>query len=461
MEYLRPRILVALVLGSIAVWVQPAQSQLQLTPAFPLLSFNSPVDLHHAGDGSNRLFVVEQDGVIRVFDNNPVQTAAPVFLDIRGRVTSGGETGLLGLAFHPNYAANGFFFVYYTAPSPLRSVIARYEVDPANPDLGNPDSELILLEVSQSFGNHNAGQIAFGPDGYLYIALGDGGSGGDPQEHGQNPGTLLGSMLRIDIDGESEQSPMLVPDCGAGPNATYTIPADNPLADGPGGDCDEIWAYGLRNPWRFSFDSVTGMLWAADVGQDDYEEVDIVTAGGNYGWNTMEGLHCFDPPVGCNQAGLTLPVWEYPHNGQAKSVTGGYVYRGTIAPTLLGQYIYADYIDGRIWALDDNAGLPVNTLLFDTSLNISTFGVDQDQELYVVAIDGTIYWFSVTRYVAPTGNDAGNNCTDANNPCLTIAHAVDQANPGETLHIASGTYAEPGLVIDKRLRVLGQGIVVD
>ncbi len=452
--------MIVLVMGITAVWVQHAQSQIPLSPAFPNLFFSNPVDLQHPGDGSNRLFVVEQAGVIRVFDNDPAVTSALVFLDIQSRVTSGDELGLLGLAFHPDFASNNFFFVYYTAPSPLRSVIARYAVDPANPDQGNPASEVILLEVLQPFDHHNAGQIAFSPDdGYLYIALGD----GDLPGQGQNTGTLLGSLLRIDVDGGggSKQSRMLMPDCGAGSNANYTIPADNPLADGPGNDCDEIWAYGLRNPWRFSFDPETGQLWTADVGDNDYEEIDIITPGGNYGWNTMEGLHCFDPPVGCDQTGLTLPVWEYAHDGQSKSVTGGYVYRGSIAPALLGQYIYADYIDGRIWALDYNGGSPVNTLLIDTDLNLSTFGVGQDHELYVVAYDGTIYWFTVTRYVAPDGDDTGgNDCTDESFPCLTIAHAVDQANSGDTLHIASGIYVEPGLVIDKGLHVRAQGVVV-
>ncbi len=449
--------MIVLALGITAVWVQPAQSQIPLAPAFPQLFFASPVDLQDPGDGSYRLFVVEQNGVIQVFDNDPTVASASVFLDIQSLVTSGGELGLLGLAFHPDYAGNGFFYVYYTAPSPLRSVIARYTVDPANADLGDPASAVILLEVLQPFDHHNAGQIAFGPDdGYLYIALGD----GDLPANAQNPGTLLGSLLRIDVDsGGSKQR--LMPDCGAGLNANYTIPADNPLADGPGNDCDEIWAYGLRNPWRFSFDAQTGQLWTADVGDNDYEEIDLITPGGNYGWSIMEGFHCFDPPMGCDQTGLTLPVWEYPHDGQSKSVTGGYVYRGSTAPSILGQYVYADYVDGRIWALDSNGGSPVNTLLFDTNLNFSTFGMDQNNELYIVALDGTIYGFTVTRYVAPTGNDTGNDCTEQSTPCLTIARAVDQANPGDTLHLTSGTYVEPGLVIDQRLRVLGQGVVVN
>ncbi|HMB91209.1 MAG TPA: PQQ-dependent sugar dehydrogenase [Rhodothermales bacterium] len=458
--------IIVLVVGMTVMWGQSAQTSLTLEPAFPHLSFTNPVDLQHPGDQSNRLFVVEQAGVIRVFDNDPAVASAQVFLDIQSRVTDVGEGGLLGLAFHPDFASNGFFYVYYTASPPLHSVIARYEVDPTNPDRGDPDSEMIVLEVEQPFPNHNAGQLAFGPDdGYLYIALGDGGDSGDPGENGQNSGTLLGSLLRLDVDaGANKQRGILAPDCGAGENATYTIPADNPLADGPGNACDEIWAYGLRNPWRFSFDTETDRLWTADVGQGRYEEIDLIEPGGNYGWNTMEGAHCFDPPMGCDQTGLTLPVWEYEHGGQSKSVTGGFVYRGPTVPSLLSQYIYADFIDGRIWALAYEGTSAVNTLLLDTNLNPSAFGVDDNKELYLVDYGGTIYRFTpempVTRYVALTGNDTDNDCTDEMSPCLTIGHAATQANPDDTLHIAPGTYPEPNLVIDKHLIVTGQGVVI-
>ena len=453
---------IALVLAMAAVWAQPARSQFQLKPAFPHLSFSQPVDLQHPSDGSNRLFVVEQAGVIRVFDNDPTTTSAPVFLDIQSRVSSGNERGLLGLAFHPDFASNGFFYVNYTATPPLRSVVARYSVDAANPDQGDPVSEMIVLEIAQPAGNHNAGQLAFGPeDGYLYIALGDGGGSGDPFENGQDPGTLLGSLLRIDVDGgAARQSRMLAPDCGAGPTATYTIPADNPLVDGPGNDCDEIWAYGLRNPWRFSFDPTTNDLWTGDVGQGSYEEIDRITPGGNYGWKTMEGFHCFSPPTGCNQTGLTLPVWEYAHNGSSKSVTGGHVYRGPTTSEIWGQYVYADFVDGRIWALDYNGGSPVNTLLLDSTLRFSAFGVDPNNELYLVAYSGAIHRLTATRHVAPSGTDIGNTCLDENAPCQTVSHAVAQANPGDTLHLATGTYVEPGLIIDKQLQVSGQGVIV-
>lgn len=372
---------------------ESAPAQFQLEPAFPNLSFSRALDLQHPGDGSNRLFVVRQKGIIKVFDNNPAVFSAPIFLDLRNRVTNEhGEQGLLGLAFHPDFANNGFFYVYYTAENPLRSIIARYEVDPSNPNQGDPNSELIVLEIAQPHHGHNGGQIAFGPDGFLYIALGDGKWGGDPEENGQNPETLHGSILRIDVDKVSSVSP----DCGAGPNASYTIPANNPLADGPGNNCDEIWAYGFRNPWRFSFDTATGALWAGDVGESNYEEIDLIQPGGNYGWNTMEGAHCFDPPTNCDQTGLELPIWEYEHSGTFKSVTGGYVYWGTSVPELRGQYIYADFINGKIWALGYDGQQSTNTQLLNTNLGISSFGVDEHDELYLVNLFGHIYRFTPT-----------------------------------------------------------------
>ncbi len=346
--------------------------------AFPRLRFERPVDLQDPGDGSGRLFVVEQAGTIRVFENRPETAEVPVFLDIRSRIDDrGNEQGLLGLAFHPDFRSNGYFYVNYTAAGPDRTVIARYRADPLDPDRADPASARVLLEFAQPYANHNGGQLAFGPDGCLYIAVGDGGSGGDPQGNGQNRATLLGSILRIDVDRPSG-------------GRAYGIPPDNPYAGNGAGFREEIYAYGLRNPWRISFDPETGRLWAADVGQDRYEEIDLIEKGGNYGWNVMEGAHCYGGS-GCDRSGLIPPVWEYGRS-QGGSITGGHVYRGPSLPSLQGAYVYADFVSGRIWALrTDGSGEPRNELLADTDLSISSFGVDGHGELYLCAFDGRIY----------------------------------------------------------------------
>ena len=356
----------------------------ELAVAFPELDFSRPVDLQAPPDESNLLFVLEQGGVIRVFENEAGVEEAGVFLDIRDRVNdSGNEEGLLGLAFHPDYADNGTFFVDYTASGPRRTVIARYQVDPADPQRARKDSEEVILEVEQPFANHNAGQIVFGPDGYLYITLGDGGSGGDPHDNGQDPTTLLGSILRIDVDAASD-------------GLAYGIPADNPFVGNTDGYREEIYAYGLRNPWRISFDAENGRLWAADVGQNAYEEIDIIEKGENYGWNVMEGLHCYEPSSGCDREGLVEPIAEYDHS-QGRSVTGGYVYRGSDVAPLVGKYVYGDFVSGRIWTLDYDGSTAEVEELFDTNLGISSFGVDRGGELYVLAFDGKIYRFGLSE----------------------------------------------------------------
>ena len=344
-----------------------------LEPAFPNLHFDRPVALTHAGD--DRLFVVEQEGRIYTFVNDAAVETATLFLDIRDRVNdAGNEEGLLSLAFHPNFQENGYFFVDYTTSDPRRTIISRFALDASDPSLGDPQSEVVLLEIGQPYSNHNGGQIAFGPDGYLYVGMGDGGSGGDPQGHGQDRSTLLGAILRLDIDGGGDENP-------------YSIPPDNPFADNSDGFREEIYAYGLRNPWRFSFDTLTGELWVADVGQNNWEEIDVVRSGGNYGWKTMEGAHCYSPSSGCNQTGLEPPVWEYDH-GTGYSITGGYVYRGSSVGGMYGAYIYGDYGSGRIWALHYDGVNATNKELFDTSLNIASFGVGHDDEIYVVAFNG-------------------------------------------------------------------------
>jgi len=334
--------------------------------------FTRPVYLTHAGDGSGRLFVVEQAGVIRIVRDGKI--SATPFLDIRDRVESGGEKGLLSVAFHPKYKENGRFFVNYTARKQgvLKSIIAEYNVSQTNPDIADR-AERVILEIEQPFANHNGGLNKFGPDGFLYIGMGDGGAAGDPLNAGQSLDTLLGKMLRIDVEREP-----------------YAIPQDNPFvgrADVQG----EIWAYGLRNPWRFSFDRCTGRLFAGDVGQDRIEEIDLIEKGKNYGWRIMEGSQCFDPPSLCNTQGLELPIAEYDHS-LGCSVTGGYVYRGTQFPTLIGHYLFGDYCSGRIWSLtEDPQGRWTMRQLIDSPFSISSFGEDEQGELYVVHYGGAVY----------------------------------------------------------------------
>lgn len=346
----------------------PPQPALVQVAALP-----QPVDIQNAGDNSGRLFFVERAGRIRVFRNGQLLPAA--FLDISGQVSTSGEGGLLGLAFHPGFAQNRRFFVYYTRPgNPLTSVLSQFRASAANPDVAEA-AETILLEVPQPFTNHNGGQIAFGPDGRLYVALGDGGGSGDPLGNGQNLGTLLGALLRIDVD-------------AADPGLAYRIPPDNPFV-GQAGARGEIWAYGLRNPWRFSFDRPTGRLFLADVGQSAREEINLITRGGNYGWNVMEGTICHHPPSGCNMAGLVLPIYDLGRD-LARSITGGLVYRGARFPQLVGTYIFGDFITGRIWALREQGGGWQREELFATNRQVAAFGADELGELYVADLAGAV-----------------------------------------------------------------------
>ena len=309
--------------------------------------------LQAPGDGS-RWFVVEQDGLVRVFDDNPAVAVTQNFLDIRTRVQNSGEAGLLGLAFSPNFPANAHAYVNYSrlVGGNLRSITSEF----TSPDGGltlDPNSERVLLTVNKPFENHNGGNLAFGPDGFLYIGLGDGGGGGDPQENGQNPQRLLGKMLRIDVNSQPGGAPYAIP-TGANGNPFAANPRCN--VDGTGAqNCPEIFALGLRNPWRWSFDRQTGQLWVADVGQNAYEEIDIVQRAGNYGWDEREGFHCFEPITNCQTAGLTDPVAEYDHSVGA-SITGGYVYRGAQTTELLGRYMFAEFVSGMIASLTPAAG---------------------------------------------------------------------------------------------------------
>jgi glucose/arabinose dehydrogenase len=329
----------------------------------------------HAGDGTGLLYALEQRGVIRIVEPDGSVRPDP-FVDLTDRISGGGERGLLGLAFHPDHAANGRFFVDYT-DSNGHTVVS--ELQRSGEGTADPASERLVLQVDQPFGNHNGGMIAFGPDGDLYIALGDGGSGGDPQGNGQNRSTLLGTLLRIDVDGDEP----------------YAIPADNPFADGADGR-PEIWAWGLRNPWRFSFDRQTGGLFIGDVGQGAWEEVDVQPqglGGLNFGWNTMEGPACFGG-TGCDQTGLTPPVASYPLSGETCAVTGGYVYRGGGQPLLAGAYLFSDYCSGQVWAVDAARAQAESDLppeqLGDVSFNVSSFGEDESGELYLVDHAGAI-----------------------------------------------------------------------
>lgn len=342
-----------------------------------------PVAITHAGD--SRLFITLQDGRIVIWDGTRVLPEP--FLDIRSRVQSGGERGLLSVAFHPRYNENGFFFVDYTDLNG-DTVIARFHVS-NDPNRADVNSFRQLLHIDQPFANHNGGQLQFGPDGYLYIGMGDGGSGGDPGNRAQNLLELLGKLLRIDVDADP-----------------YAIPPSNPYA-GQSSTRNEIWAYGLRNPWRFSFDRATGDLWIADVGQGNWEEIDFQPAtsigGENYGWRRMEGTHCFNPSTNCNDNSLVLPVIEYNH-ASGCSVTGGYVYRGGRSPRLHGQYVYGDLCSGTIWGSfrDSTNGTITTRALIDTNFSISTFGEDLNGEIYVADYNsGAIYRIVDSKTIGP------------------------------------------------------------
>lgn len=356
--------------------------------AFADLTFERPVFVTAPGDGSDRLFVIEQPGRVLWFDNRRgvTQRDLHVALDIRRRVNYGGEQGLLGIAFPPDFEKTHHVYLHYSRKHPRRNVLSRWTMDAAGETI-DPDSEQVILEVRQPYNNHNGGMIAFGPppgDGYLYIALGDGGAGGDPHGNGQDLSTLLGSILRIDPAHPSDGRP-------------YGIPDDNPFVDVPGAR-PEIYAYGLRNPWRFSFDPQTGDLWAGDVGQNTYEEVDLIVKGGNYGWNIREGFHPFKP-AGRSTDGLIDPVAEYTHR-QGLSITGGYVYRGEAIASLVGAYVYADFATGRVWMLRRDGGrVTVNRQIGEVS-SPASFGTDAHGELYICSFDGHLYKFMPTAPAA-------------------------------------------------------------
>lgn len=350
----------------------------EIVPAFPnLAAFDSPINIEAPLDGSDRLFVAERAGQIYVFQNDPGVAQRSVFLDIGGLLTLQGECGLLGLAFHPDYEVNRFFYVCYVDASPFQTVVSRFTADAGNPNLADPGSELPLLTISQNGFFHKGGCIDFGPDGYLYVSLGEDGT----PLVAQSLAILKGKVLRIDVD-------------NPGGGLQYGIPPDNPFAGNTSGYREEIYAFGFRNPWRFSFDSQTGNLWLGDVGQDRWEEVDVILSGRNYGWPRIEGNQCYQPST-CDTTGLDLvaPVVVYDHGVAGASITGGCVYRGPSVPSLYGDYVFADYMTGEVWSLDPDV-LPATTnLIDDTTLNIAAFGVDAEGELYFSTFEGAIYRF--------------------------------------------------------------------
>ena len=383
----------------------PGFSQVTFEDAFPSLTFEFPVEIQNTGtSGDDRLFVVGQRGTIRVFNNDATVGTAATFLDIQSEVffNVGQELGLLGLAFHPNYETNGYFYVYYTrsAGGTPEIVVERFQVNSGNPNQANKSSRQVVFSVvkNQSNSNHNGGKIAFGPDGYLYVSIGDGGGGGDPKRNGQNVTTYFGSILRLDVDLDGNNP---LDANGLAPEGRYEVPATNPLVGQEG--LDEIYAWGIRNTWKMSFDPPTGRLWGGDVGQNAFEEINLIRPG-NFGWNRFEGESVYNSSVP-DPGNAIPPIFFYNRSSGDRSVTGGYVYRGSqissTAPSIVGKYLFADYVSGRVWALDYNATTQEATreLLFrassssGSSINVSTFGLDVNGEMYFAGYGsaGSIY----------------------------------------------------------------------
>jgi len=398
-------------IASLAIaWVMalaaPAAAQVRLVPV--ATGLNNPLFVSGAHDGTRRLFIVEQAGVIRVM---PVGgSGMTTFLDIRSKVRSADEQGLLGLAFHPFYSSNRRFYVYYTRVPDGAIVVAEYLASAANRDVADTAERILLTIPHPNNTNHNGGMLAFGPDSYLYIGVGDGGSGNDPPNNAQNKEMLLGKILRIDVDGRAS-------------GLEYGIPISNPFFGSIAGR-DEIFAYGMRNPWRFAFDRVTSQLWVGDVGQNAREEVDMpILSGGNYGWRVYEGNACtaIDPSL-CTPANYLFPVFDYSHAGGRCSITGGYIYRGTTGALPAGTYVYGDYCTGEIFTWSGGQ----QRLLLDTTFSISSFGEDDAGEIYVVDLDG-----SVSRIT----NGDGGECQ------YEVPPAAFVGRPGTTLTISVSTSA--------------------
>lgn len=403
----------------IAIFTVCLRADFHLEMVFAPYQFDYPLGIEHDGTGSDVLYIVEKGGRILAVSQDGFVVEIISFIDITDRVDSEGyEMGLLGLAFHPNFQSNGYFFVNYTAANPRRTVISRYSVFENDPTHGDIESEFIILELEQPYQNHNGGQLAFGPDGFLYVSFGDGGGTGDPLNNSQNLSNILGSIIRIDVDQTSG-------------NQNYSIPNSNPFYLIPG-IREEIFAYGFRNTWRFSFDEITGQIWGGDVGQNLYEEVNIIESGGNYGWNIMEGFHCFESDE-CDSDDLTLPVWEYDHENNC-SVTGGFVYRGQNIPFWEGKYIYADYCSGVVWSLHELNGEWINEELLDTEIYISSFGEDENGELYICSLyDGHIYKFQtdISMIQGDVNLDFNVNVTDI---VLLVQYILNQTELDDHLY---------------------------
>nr|ART39614.1 J542 [uncultured bacterium] len=346
-----------------------ALPQVTLQRVFPNVAINEMTGLYQAPDG--RWWATDQTGKVFAFDNRD-EARPELVLDITDRVSdAGNEEGLLGLAFAPDFATSRAFYLNYSAANPRRTVVSRFLANAGGGQASSPGTETVILEIEDFASNHNGGQMVFGADGYLYFSIGDGGGGNDPMGNGQNLGAMLGKIHRIDVSKTAG-------------SLNYAVPADNPFV-GRSGARGEIWAYGLRNPWRFSFDSVTGQMWAGDVGQNAREEVDLITKGGNYGWKIMEGSQCLSG-TGCDRTGLILPVIDYATANGRCSVTGGFVYRGPTIPSLRGAYVYGDYCSGEVWGLRyDGTKVTEQGLIADLNTQLSSFAVDVQGELYALS----------------------------------------------------------------------------